>query len=741
LHHRFLPAGVLAAGVTLAAVTLTAASATPGPAPGSQPTVPAGPRPVFTLNGGLAAPAPGGPPTQCLIVDNTEVVVPGLGGQVQSLRAGSKNYLVPVVAVPYLGRGLDPALFDPAALARAETGGRLPVRLGFTGGVPHLPGVTITRAGTGTADGYLTQAGAVRFGQALARQFTADHARDSYGQDGLFAGGVTVRLPGPAARPGSPKRFPMHTVTVSATNLAGKPDTGNWVWLINADDANRFDDLVGASLGVFDNGFVKFSVPPGHYWVVAQFASIRGAAVDLHIVTRPQVTVGSHTTVHLDERSATSQITMVTPRPATVKTTDLDLVRHSAAGPASGLEWFLQTLPQGGANGRIFVAPAGHQPMAGSLSATASEDLRSPAGAHGIPYQYWLSYAAHGQIPPERHVVKPASLATVDARYYSAKKGTQAQAYDPLPSASARGCGTIGDTDFAISVPSRRTVYLNGGQSVRWLGSGAQQEDSGRSVSPGQRLADNWGAYPIHPVPDVRMPGAIGVSVASAARSGNKLGLNWWVFGDNQPGHHNGEPFASSGSYQIDQNGTKISGGTLPKFSFAFSAGAALAPGPSVLRLTLDLTADPAVLPLSRTTHTVWVWRSAPPAPGELPNDWTCPKGLTGRSCAVEPLMTLNYTIGGLGLDESAPAGAQSVTVNVGHLQLAKAARVTGARVSVSFDGGKTWHPAKVTGSDSTYRAVFQAPAGATVSLRTSATDAAGGSITQTILGAYRTAS
>ena len=77
--------------------------------------------------------------------------------------------------------------------------------------------------------------------------------------------------------------------------------------------------------------------------------------------------------------------------------------------------------------------------------------------------------------------------------------------------------------------------------------------------------------------------------------------------------------------------------------------------------------------------------------------------------------------------------------LSVGHIQLAKATAITRAAMRVSVDGGKTWHRARVTGQGGSYTATFTAPAGATVSLRTSATDAAGGSITETITGAYRT--
>ena len=46
-----------------------------------------------------------------------------------------------------------------------------------------------------------------------------------------------------------------------------------------------------------------------------------------------------------------------------------------------------------------------------------------------------------------------------------------------------------------------------------------------------------------------------------------------------------------------------------------------------------------------------------------------------------------------------------------------------------------------MTGSTGGYTASFTAPAGAKVSLRTGAADAAGGTITETIINAYQTAS
>ena len=77
----------------------------------------------------------------------------------------------------------------------------MPVQVSYHRRLHSLPGVTITSSRDGTARGYLTAASASVFGAALARQFAADHARGSYGADGLFAGGVSIGLPGQAAPP------------------------------------------------------------------------------------------------------------------------------------------------------------------------------------------------------------------------------------------------------------------------------------------------------------------------------------------------------------------------------------------------------------------------------------------------------------------------------------------------------------------------------------------------------------
>lgn len=184
-------------GLTTAAGAALAGSAGPARGSGTGAAAPLlvinGDRVLVSLGGGVHAAAiqraPGG----------------ALAGSLMMLRLGARGFLVPVAALPYLGHGLDPRLFDVAALARAERGGRLPVTLRYQGRLRALPGVTVTRAAAGAAQGYLTPSSAPLFGAALARQLMTDHARGSYGADGLFASGLSISLPGSGAAPARPQ--------------------------------------------------------------------------------------------------------------------------------------------------------------------------------------------------------------------------------------------------------------------------------------------------------------------------------------------------------------------------------------------------------------------------------------------------------------------------------------------------------------------------------------------------------
>ena len=84
------------------------------------------------------------------------------------------------------------------------------------------------------------------------------------------------------------------------------------------------------------------------------------------------------------------------------------------------------------------------------------------------------------------------------------------------------------------------------------------------------------------------------------------------------------------------------------------------------------------------------------------------------------------------------PSGPTAFTLNLTHV-LGVAVPVTGATVSLSYDGGATWHAAHVTSNGAGgWRVSYTNPAGPLdVAIRIHVTDAAGGVLDQTIQAAY----
>jgi len=758
--RQFLPRpAASAATLAAAAVLVTGGVAAPGGA-ATGPRVPAASVPgrtIVLLNGdrlvtGPAAGVPGLVPARSR-----------LAGPILALDLGGQAYDIPQVALPYLGRGLDPDLFRVSSLRRVETTARLPVTVSYRGRAPSLPGVTIRRAGGGTAQGYLTPAGAAAFGTALARQFIADHARGSYGQDGLFAGGVSIRLGGVPATERPATAFPMHTLTVTGTNLAGKPDTGDEVDIFNTDNVSRFADPV-ESVNFFRHGVTKFSVPAGHYWALGIFPTLlrKKREFEFHLPILPQFTVSASTTVHVDERAADSEIRVKTPRPAIPDNEVFELRHTSASGPASS-EWFL------GGYAPVFISPTTRRATVGTLQAYLFEQLISPAKTPRTPYEYDAAYAdTNGLIPPPRHVVHRAGLARVHDSYYSPVKSAGAEArygVFPVQWATIPGVFYIGRR-----LPRQQADYLTGNPATLWSGTflqsnlGGGQSDDLRIFHAGQPFAESWNAYPLHAGYNTNLIGAANVAgaIPSASRKGDALTLDVTPFSDSTLGHVGASGFYAgfggpkpvvSGHYEIDENGKVIAAGNpLEKFkqvgpSGEFHDTVRLSPRPATVRFVLNAAEKAKVAGVSTGSRTVWSWRSARESSGaRLPAGWNC--GLTrfgtpagGRSCAVEPMMTIEYAVARLSLLEATQPGPQAIHLSVGHLQLVKPIKVTRASVLVSFDGGKTWHRAKVTGHGGSYTATFTAPAGVNISLRTGAADAAGGSIAETITNAYQTSS
>ena len=134
-------------------------------------------------------------------------------------------------------------------------------------------------------------------------------------------------------------------------------------------------------------------------------------------------------------------------------------------------------------------------------------------------------------------------------------------------------------------------------------------------------------------------------------------------------------------------------------------AAVRLAHGVPRIRFVLAASRTGRLFRLSTASRTVWTWRSVPVPGVALPPGWTC--GNKTRSCAVQPMMTLEYAVAGESLPRRCARGPAGHPPSVGHLQLVSDAQVARA-MAVSVNGGKTWHPAKITGHNGGYTATFR---------------------------------
>ena len=736
-YLRFQAGLVLGLSFALAAGTLAASPAGPALARVSTSRVPVRSRAVRPL----------------LLINGDRLVITSAGGRTSvGLQAAHRPDAlvrlpydgqileVPTAAMPYLGRELSPALFELGALQKAESGGRLPVQVSFTGHRPAIPGLAGTRFRSGVTDGYLTPASAAAFGAALRRQYRADQATGRFGRDGLFAGGVTIALAGAprlTAAPTAAAHVRKYRLTVRGTDLNGRPDNGGLIFVASVDNARRFFEVPLS----FSHGIARFRVPAGHYWALAIFDFIAE-----RIVVRPQFTVPARpTTLRLHAASATSEFTTRTPRRAVSLYNEIDFVRGEGTGPSG---WF----GVGWEGGTGWVNPTHRRPTVGTLRTYSWAVLLAPH--HRVPpaYVYNLNFAGpRGLISPQHFTVRRADLAAVTQRFYQDPTTGKGGWFTPGGTpAQLPGGGPI----VGFRMPAVVTQYLSSRPRLLWelysfyvlkpdiLYLATGDFEAYRSYADGQHQTQGWNQYPLHPQPNTRPAGspAIFPTQASAARIGNKLQLIMTPFSDNQPGHlgagfDDAYLMPESGTYTVDQDGQLIASGS----ALLGVPPIRVSARPSVIRFTLTATRQLNLFPLSRSSQTTWTWRSAPDPSAWVPAGWDCfKKHGYQRQCAAQPLMTLNYAVGGLSLAGQTRPGRQVIVVTAGHVQPAGPAAITGARAQVSFDGGHSWHTASVTArGHGRFRVGFRAPAGVDVTLRVSASDAIGGSISETITDAY----
>jgi hypothetical protein len=739
--------GVLALALVVPAIPATAAQSEPaGQAALTQVLLPTGDLVnVRTLANGASSASvlPGGGS--------------GVGHTYIGLTMRGDHYEIPASAVPYLDNGLDLSLFDVTALAadKDTAASRVEVNVGHSGAAPTVPGLTVTGTNASTESGYLDVAGAKAFGTALTKQYLADRAKSSH--TALFGGNARISTPSAhSATPAAPN-FVMHTVTVAGNDTNGTPDTGAFVVLANVDDVVRY-----FSVDQLYQGTAKFSVPAGNYFAIVVYfdTDADGTITAEHDVIDSHLNISGDQTVRLNANRATSQITMVTPRPALNAGGSFFITREDANGKAAAVQLGF------GPGTPVWVSPQPKAVTVGSLYSYPQVLLTSPP-VPGTPYAYNPQYVTSGTIPAQRYVIKAKDLATLNENYYS--DYSTAGLIDVVTTFPFEAkIGAFAEEDLPQNMPAALTLYVpgdptlaRGTETIKYtVNSGGIewfygiQTEPGTNFHAGQTVAENWNQFPLHTTAmvDPGAPANAGdLVIPGATRSGDTESFYLMPFSDNTPGHdgpaYYGEPRDTiTGNWELDQNGTKIAGDTIAGGTagmFQFDQQATVSADPSTLHLTLNANRTGPMYALSTASDTEWTWPSTHQQGTTLPAPWACDDQAPGSNCSVEPLMTVGYDVDNMDLTGTVSSGlAQGVGLTFGHIAGATTdAAISDATVQYSTDDGATWHNATVAGSGSgKYHASYvidQTVADTYVSLKVTAHDAAGGAITDTITRAY----
>jgi hypothetical protein len=683
------------------------------------------------------------------------------------------EYAVPTTAAPFLGRSLDPRLFDVSYLVRAHLddahSATLPLAV-----TRSTPGTALPGVGIGDA---LAKSRAGAFGQLLASRW----------KQGTLAGVTAVALAPPAGAPALPPAPPrsatggarpatsgLHyrTLTVKFIDLNGESGTALG-WLQNVDDAGLGVSYFG-TYPSGDAGPVSFSVPDGNYNLAFSIITPHAAdsRFDVAFVVKPQVKVGADMTVTLDARTAVPYGANVDPAiTPSLRVDKLDYTRTSATGGGIATRGLLGVVmgllsysspTQNSPNDRLLVTPTGTVSK-GVLGWDTSAVLytQTPPTDPSTTPRYVLNFAHRGSIPAtQSHTVPAADLTTVHERLYASLGAATCgfdrelfpfvyQPWGTFQELGYAGWDTLGTgdhTDYWYSaepgLDDWQVAFNNDGDCTRrW--------SERHPIAHGQQLTETFNKAPL--VPSVSaaytsVPAFLGGAVSSrgslcAACRQNDIGmLHLQPFGDSDLTHFT-EP-----SWLDVSHLTFTRDGALALSSAATNTGN-LTPSP----LYLPMLPDPATYQLDwswsaphqpgSVTDTRWTFRSGRNDPAAtLPADGSCAPDAT-RSCSYLPLLFVGYDLD-LGFDAKAPAGRDfPIAFTVAAQQGAPAPAGVTATVAASFDDGATWTDATpaLAGADGRFTATITHPAtgGGAVSLRVSARDAAGNSVVQTTIRAY----
>ncbi|WP_327034083.1 S8 family serine peptidase [Micromonospora ureilytica] len=501
-----------------------------------------------------------------------------------------------------------------------------------------------------------------------------------------------------------------YTLTVEHLNRAGERTADHWTSLVGM-DTYGFWDVVSS------DGVATVRVPKGKYGLSGLVfePGPEDEQRGMSMLMQPELTLDRDTRIVVDARRAKPVRTTVPDRTAVPQLIDLSGNFTADDGSGYGVGLWAETFT-GLTSGQL-----GKPVSADKFVATVSSNWTTPDLANS-PYLYALAEAIPGRMPTGFvRDYDRRDLATVVHQFRGGYPGMQAERI-VIPELEYN----VGYSALVLPtvVPGQRVEYYNT-KGVKWesevyfgtvdeegwLNAQAALFSTPTAYRAGRTVQEIWNQAPYGPsFPKPRWPHQ------SVSRVGDTILADVPIFSD--AAGHPGGSLSDSEHTKLWRNGKLVG-----ESEYAGYGEFTVPPGAADYRLAMS--SKRSFTDLSTEVESSWTFRS---------------KHVAGDTPARLPLSAIRFAPP-LRVDNSAPAGQGFVVpVRVQRQPESAATRVEKLAVDVSYDGGKTWNKAKLvrTSADG-WSALLRHPAGTGyVSLRASARDIAGNTVTQRIIQAYR---
>ncbi|WP_416530538.1 S8 family serine peptidase [Streptomyces coelicoflavus] len=343
-------------------------------------------------------------------------------------------------------------------------------------------------------------------------------------------------------------------------------------------------------------------------------------------------------------------------------------------------------------------------------------------GTRDTPYVYDLSEGHEGAVPDRDLTYAPGhrDLAVLHTKYHGDEPSSGGEFRYSLTDTFPVGLGFRERIDY----PVERTEYVSTGPGQLWhetvtSADGALEERGGLSAYRGGSRAElNWFKPVWHPY--------LGTGLGwGQQRSGNQLRFNAPGWGDSGPDHTGFGDVWSEGSGMSQTTSVYLDGELVDQGPGSAVYAWDMPADEHTYRLVTDTALDAKRWPLASEGHAEWTFRSA-----AAPDDrWT-----------YLPLINLSFDVD---TDLAGKVrGGKKLRIGLGAEYVAGApdtGTIGGGKLEVSYDDGRSWHQVRLREGEgeASWHGTLSVPRDAEhVSLRASARDDRGGSVTQEIVRA-----